>query len=1040
MSSADFKTKMRRLYLLLILLGLLKCSAKVAVEETVPFLIQLKEPALVNFYLEQQNKGLKGQSLNKVVNEHATRLVKEQDRLAESLHTRNIRINQRFQRVINAVRVNISEKTAQYLTQLPSVKQLERPRSYGLMTKKSVPAVGAKTVWGMPRTGFDGEGIRVAVIDSGIDYTHAMFGGAGTKDAYIANDPSTIETGSFPTPKVGGWDFAGKNYKGANDEPQPDADPLDRSGYGHGTHVAGILAGIGVTISGKPYTGPYFSELNYDEFKIRPGVAPKAKLFALKVFGDNALGSTGVVLDALEWCVDPNKDNQFDDRMDVVNLSLSTILGLEEKHEIEAEAFRNLSSIGCVVVAASGNSNNNNFYLVGAPGVERSVICVGASKLDGETQRIATLSARGPSSPYSLLKPEIVAPGELIQSAKMGSGFEASWLNGSSLSTPHVAGAAALALQAHPGWNTSEIKALLLNTATTLNNEDGLVYPESLAGAGFLNVAKAVETFVTIMAEGSDGLTTLSLGSLALSKPTTIKKNIRITNHKNTPVLYEMAVEETVQESGFAILLPLNKTVQVPANSHKLVQVSFHADPSQFDRIGDSITPNTINGRARSWVYEVSGKIRFNGEGNTLRLPYHAIVRSAAEKKTTVKKIGLPHQDTVAFTLPLQGESAHPKPLVSVFELAAVSPRKNSLKDPSDIAGDVLALGVASDYPQVGSVEKTTLYFGIANAGPWTNPHSFLYDPHLQIDTDLNGWFDHELASCSNGGLLKGDLTISAYADDVLLSVLIKSPNEEYEISEAGFLNVFPPNHYDTAPFNNSVMVLPIAAKKLGLNEENSVFDFRVLSLGAEQYGYPEIDRTKLIRYDVTKPIVESAFGIDGTVMFDANQSVRVKINRHMANLKNARPAVMIMHHMNTGSHKLDLVEIKLDTDDVDRDGIVDLEELNLYGDLTTTNSPLNTDSDKDGATDANELAAGTDPNNPRSVFALNPEVLTTPLGTKLKWNSVFGKFYLVQRTPKLDQKFETISDLEPATPPINTFTDKTAPLNQGFFYRILKP
>ena len=213
MSSADFKTKMRRLFLLLILLGLLKCSAKVAVEETVPFLIQLKEPALVNFYLEQQNKGLKGQSLNKVVNEHATRLVKEQDRLAESLHTRNIRINQRFQRVINAVRVNISEKTAQYLTQLPSVKQLERPRSYGLMTKKSVPAVGAKTVWGMPRTGFDGEVIRVAVIDSGIDYTHAMFGGAGTKDAYIANDPSTIETGSFPTPKIGGWDFAGKTIK-----------------------------------------------------------------------------------------------------------------------------------------------------------------------------------------------------------------------------------------------------------------------------------------------------------------------------------------------------------------------------------------------------------------------------------------------------------------------------------------------------------------------------------------------------------------------------------------------------------------------------------------------------------------------------------------------------------------------------------------------------------------------------------------------------------------------------------------------------------
>ncbi len=1019
---------------------LLKCSAKEAVEQTVPFLLQLQEPALVNFYLDQQNQGLRGNPLHKAVQDHANHLAKEQERLAKYLNTRNIRITQRFQRVINALRVNVSPKTAQYLAKLPSVKQLERPRSYRLVTKKSVPAVGAKTAWGMPRTGFDGEGIRVAVIDSGIDYTHAMFGGAGTKDAYIANDPTAIEAGSFPTPKVGGWDFAGKNYEGENDEPQPDADPLDRSGYGHGTHVAGILAGIGVTNTGKPYTGPYYSELDYDGFKIRPGVAPKAKLFALKVFGDNALGSTGVVLDALEWCTDPNKDNQFDDRMDVVNLSLSTTLGLEDKHEIEAEAFRNLSSIGCVVVSASGNSNNNNFYLVGAPGVERSVICVGASKLDGETQRMAALSARGPSSPYSLLKPEIVAPGELIQSAKMGTGSDGAWLNGSSLSTPHVAGAAALALQAHPDWNADEIKALLLNTAQPIRHKNGSVYPESLAGAGFLDVAQAVETDVTIMAEDSDGLTTLSLGALSLSKPIKITKKIKITNHSNAPLSFEMEVEETIEEAGFSVALPLDRSVQVEANSHKLISITFHANPAQFDRIGDTITPNTINGRARSWIYEVSGKIRFNGEDHTLRLPYHALLRSAAEKKTTVSQIGLPDQDTVTFSLPIQGESAHPNPLVSVFELAAVSPRKNSLEDPADIVGDVLALGVASDYPQVGSVEKTTLYFGIANAGPWTNPHSFLYDPHLQIDTDLNGWFDHELASCSNGGLLKNDLTVSAYADDVFLSILIKSPNDEYEISEAGFLNVFPPNRYDTVPFNNSVMVLPVPAKMLGLNEDNSVFDFRVLSLGAEQYGYPEIDRTRLIRYDVTEPIVHSALGIDGTVMHAATQPLRVKIDRRLAKRNNVRPAVMVMHHMNKDSHKFDLVEIKLDTDDVDGDGLVDIEELDLYGDLTTTNTALNTDSDQDGATDSNELAAGTNPNDPKSVFALKPDVLTTSLGTKLKWNSIFGKSYLVQRTPALEQKFETISELIPATPPINTFIDKTAPTNKGFFYRILKP
>ena len=172
------------------------------------------------------------------------------------------------------------------------------------------------------------------MIDSGVDYTHAMFGGAGTRSAYKANDSSEIEPGSFPTAKVDGWDFAGKNYDGEDDEPQPDGDPLDRSGYGHGTHVAGIIGGVGVTTKGKPYDGPYHAGLNYDDFKIRPGVAPGAKLFALKIFGDNALGSTGLILDALEWCVDPNADDKFDDRMDVINLSLGSTLGLEEKHEI----------------------------------------------------------------------------------------------------------------------------------------------------------------------------------------------------------------------------------------------------------------------------------------------------------------------------------------------------------------------------------------------------------------------------------------------------------------------------------------------------------------------------------------------------------------------------------------------------------------------------------------------------------------------------------------------------------------------------------
>ena len=996
---------------LLWLVAGLPLAGAIELPPTLPVLVQLEGQALVPFYLEQKQAGLSSDALGQAVQRQAKRIAGEQDALADRLEADGVRVTRRYSRLVNALRVRVAPESMAALSQRAGVKRVERLREYEPLTAKSVPAIGAKAAWGTRTTGYDGAGMRIAVIDTGLDYTHSMFGGAGTKEAYQTNDATKVEEGTFPTDKVDGWDFAGKDYSGGNDMPLPDGDPLDRSGNGHGTHVAGIVAGVGVTKKGRPYDGDYFAGLDYSEFLLGPGVAPKAKLFALKIFGDNAPNSTNLVLDALEWCADPNADNDFADRMDVVNLSLGNTLGLEHKHEAVSEAFTNLTRLGSVIVSGAGNSNNNNFYLVAAPGVERSVIAVGSAKLDGTVYRMATRSARGPSSPYSLLKPEITAPGELIQSARMGTGTGGAWFNGSSMAVPHVSGAAALAKQAHPGWDAIEIKALLLNTANPMLHKNGTVYPESLAGAGFLDVAQAVNTTVTAMAEGTDGLTTLSLGALALAKPWEETRQIRVTNHGDSEAKFDLSVEETVTETGFGIELPVKK-ITVAAQSHQLVPVRFHADPAQFDRTGDPLTPAKLNDRARSWVYEVSGKIVLTNDSEKLRVPYHALVRAAATKHTTMTRIGLPAGNLVSLELSLEGSSAHPKPLVSVFELAGVSARNNLLADAADISADVLAFGVASDYPQAGSVAETTLYFGIANAGPWTNPLSFLYDPYLQIDTDFNGLIDHKLASCSNGALLKDNLSVSSYADDVFLSILIRVPRNERGIADAGYLNVFPPDEFDTVPFNNSVMVLPVPARMLGLDEEKTDFDFRVLTLGAEQYGYPEIDRTQLIRYDVTKPVVHSAFGINGTVMYDANEPIKIAVDRGLAKREGRRPAVLLMHHMNTGDHKFDIVQLALDADDADGDG----------------------------ASDDDELAAGTDPDDPDSVFAILPVSRQTALGPEVRWHSVAGKSYQVQRATALGLAFETLSGLLPATPPVNVFIDETAPEGGELFYRILKP
>ena len=103
---------------------------------------------------------------------------------------------------------------------------------------ETVPYIGASAV---QADGYDGSGVRVAVLDSGIDYNHAAFGGSGNPADYAANDPNIIEAGTFPTAKVvGGYDFVGSDWP--NTDEAPDPDPLDDGPEaGHGSHVGHII-------------------------------------------------------------------------------------------------------------------------------------------------------------------------------------------------------------------------------------------------------------------------------------------------------------------------------------------------------------------------------------------------------------------------------------------------------------------------------------------------------------------------------------------------------------------------------------------------------------------------------------------------------------------------------------------------------------------------------------------------------------------------------------------------------------------------------
>src|SRR5438105_15186224 len=233
-----------------------------------------------------------------------------------------------YQHALNGIKVEVDSSKIAALAKLPGVVSVHPVGTYDRTNAVSVPFIGAPAVWqGIP--GFRGEGIKIAILDTGIDYTHANFGGPGTVAAFNAAfatstapaNPAFFGPGA---PKVkGGTDLVGDAYNAndpAHNTPHPDPNPLDcpstSANVGHGSHTAGTAAGFGV-LNNATYAGPYNSAAYQQHFQIGPGVAPKADLYAVRVFG--CAGSTDVVTDAINWAVANN--------VDIISMSLGADYG-----------------------------------------------------------------------------------------------------------------------------------------------------------------------------------------------------------------------------------------------------------------------------------------------------------------------------------------------------------------------------------------------------------------------------------------------------------------------------------------------------------------------------------------------------------------------------------------------------------------------------------------------------------------------------------------------------------------------------------------
>ena len=261
------------------------------------------------------------------------------------------------------------------------------------MNAGSVPFIGAPGAWVAGSGSNYGQGIKIGIIDTGIDYIHTNFGGPGT--GYGANNTTVVgdTPGVFPGPKVvGGTDFAGDNYDAGSATiafrtPVPDPDPMDCNG--HGSHVSGSAAGYGVRSDGTTYPGPYDGTTPFGSLKIGPGVAPGAQLYALRVFG--CVGSTTLTTAAIDWAVDPNHDGDFSDHLDVINMSLGSPFGAA--FDASSTAAQNAALAGVLVVVAAGN-NGDTHYTVSSPGAATRAITVAAGQDDG----LPAMRVNGPSA------------------------------------------------------------------------------------------------------------------------------------------------------------------------------------------------------------------------------------------------------------------------------------------------------------------------------------------------------------------------------------------------------------------------------------------------------------------------------------------------------------------------------------------------------------------------------------------------------------------------------------------------------------------
>lgn len=300
--------------------------------------------------------------------------------------------------------------------------------TYGLQ-KLKVPEVREKF------PSYLGRGTRVGILDTGIAPQHP--------------------------------DLKGKLLRYKNFSPAKDPEPAD--GFGHGTHVAGTIVGGNAS-------------------REAIGVAPEAQLIVARIFSSSGESDRESILNAMQWMADPDEDSSTEDFAQVINNSWSDdepYGDRDPEQEPFCQIIQNWNQLGMIGVFSAGNTGPS-VGTINIPGGCPQAVAVGATE---RNDRSPHFSSTGPAvwKSYSLMKPEVSAPGFEVRSASSRGGYEE--MSGTSMAAPHVTGAIAILLQAFPQKNWKEIQELLMAGADEL----GQPGQDAVFGWGRINLLRSIE-------------------------------------------------------------------------------------------------------------------------------------------------------------------------------------------------------------------------------------------------------------------------------------------------------------------------------------------------------------------------------------------------------------------------------------------------------------------------------------------------------------------------------------------------------------------